>query len=292
MPRARRGLLGAVVLRTTPRHVAARHHRSAPRADHVVRAQPRCGSRSGPVTTGSTSADRRGLPAGVQERLPGWSAMSARRLAGLGVAAVAASIDLVRLATPRCAVGVAGLDDPHGQPVRAAGERLGLRHGDAAARRWFGRDLAALVRARLIGVASALRRRWCCGLSGWSAWCGSRSTTGRWGRRRAATSTGWRAWWRFSACLRRRCWLAFRGCGVPRPRVPAGVVTLAGLVSLLCFTPILWAVLAEPWTGVRWWRAIPLGGVERCSAWPRWGTVLLLSWWASRAARLPQPTDG
>ncbi|GIE31024.1 hypothetical protein Ait01nite_040690 [Actinoplanes italicus] len=63
---------------------------------------------------------------------------------------------------------------------------------------------------------------------------------------------------------------------------PARWVAVGGVVSLLCFAPILWAVLAEPWTGVRWWRAIPLGGVERLLGLAEVVTVLLLAWWALR----------
>jgi hypothetical protein len=63
---------------------------------------------------------------------------------------------------------------------------------------------------------------------------------------------------------------------------PARWVAAGGVVSLLCFMPILWAVLAEPWTGVRWWRAIPLGGVERLLGLAEVTTVLLLAWWAVR----------
>jgi hypothetical protein len=59
-------------------------------------------------------------------------------------------------------------------------------------------------------------------------------------------------------------------------------VAFGGFVSLLCFTPILWAVLAEPWTGVRWWRAIPLGGVERLLGLAEVLTVLLVAGWAIR----------
>ncbi|MFC4072889.1 DUF998 domain-containing protein [Actinoplanes subglobosus] len=59
-------------------------------------------------------------------------------------------------------------------------------------------------------------------------------------------------------------------------------VAAGGVVSLLCFTPILWAVLAEPWTGERWWRAIPLGTVERLLGLAEVITVLLLAWWAVR----------
>ena len=69
----------------------------------------------------------------------------------------------------------------------------------------------------------------------------------------------------------------------PGARLPAWSVALAGAVSLLCFTPILWAVVSEPWTGVRWWRAIPLGGVERLLGFAEVVTVLLLAWWAVRA---------
>lgn len=49
---------------------------------------------------------------------------------------------------------------------------------------------------------------------------------------------------------------------------PAGgryrrVARLFGWTSLLCLLPILVAVVSAPWTGVPWWRAIPLGLVER-----------------------------
>ncbi|WP_229074902.1 DUF998 domain-containing protein [Actinoplanes sp. DH11] len=72
----------------------------------------------------------------------------------------------------------------------------------------------------------------------------------------------------------------------PRMREPgARLVAAAAAVALLCFTPILWAVTSEPWTGVRWWRAIPLGGVERLLGLAEVITVLLLAWWAARTAR-------
>ncbi|MEV6599924.1 DUF998 domain-containing protein [Actinoplanes sp. NPDC051346] len=66
---------------------------------------------------------------------------------------------------------------------------------------------------------------------------------------------------------------------------PARSVALGGVLSLLCFAPILWALVSEPWTGVRWWRAIPLGGVERLLGVAEVVTVLLLAWWAARAVR-------
>ena len=43
--------------------------------------------------------------------------------------------------------------------------------------------------------------------------------------------------------------------------------------------------MAEPWTGVRWWRAIPLGGVERLLGLAEVATVLLLAWWATSSHR-------
>ncbi len=57
-------------------------------------------------------------------------------------------------------------------------------------------------------------------------------------------------------------------------------VAFGGVVSLLCFTPILWAVATEPWTGVRWWRAIPLGGVARMLGLAEVVTLLLIAGWA------------
>jgi len=73
----------------------------------------------------------------------------------------------------------------------------------------------------------------------------------------------------------------------PGARLPAHLVVLGSLVSLACCTPILWALLSEPWTGVRWWQAIPLGAVERLLGLAEVTTVLLLAWWAVRAR---QPT--
>jgi hypothetical protein len=64
--------------------------------------------------------------------------------------------------------------------------------------------------------------------------------------------------------------------------------TLAfGVLSLLWFTPIVGAILLEPFTGVRWWRAIPLGAVERALVVSEIVTLLALGWWAIRAHRAP-----
>jgi hypothetical protein len=57
-----------------------------------------------------------------------------------------------------------------------------------------------------------------------------------------------------------------------------------GVVSLLAFAPIPIAYLAEPYTGVRWWRAIALGLVERGLALSQAVTVLVLALWATRTA--------
>ena len=63
----------------------------------------------------------------------------------------------------------------------------------------------------------------------------------------------------------------------------ATLLLAAGVVALLCFAPILAAVVAEPFTGVRWWRAIPLGSVERLLGLAEVVTVLLLARWAAVA---------
>jgi hypothetical protein len=76
-----------------------------------------------------------------------------------------------------------------------------------------------------------------------------------------------RAWWRH-----------------PRWRVHAGWTGGLGLWSLLCFTPILVAFVAQPWTGVAWWRAIPLGAVERVLTISEVVAVLSLAWWAASAS--------
>lgn len=214
--------------------------------------------------------------------------MSARRLAGLGVATVAASIALfawLHLAPPS-----AWLD----WKTRTISQYALLENGwifDTATLILAAGStaiLAALVRARLIGrtsKAAVALVLWVVGLVGvvWFEkhnWAVGPSTSGD--VHRAASLVSFLSL-PAAALLAGAPWLRR-----PYPRVPA-VVTLAGVVSLLCFTPILWAVLAEPWTGVRWWRAIPLGAVERLLGLAEVVTVLLLAWWASRAARVPQP---
>jgi hypothetical membrane protein len=55
-----------------------------------------------------------------------------------------------------------------------------------------------------------------------------------------------------------------------------------GIVSLLCFSPLVWAVL---FSEQRWWRAIPLGAVERAIAFSEVVAVVALGVWAARASR-------
>jgi hypothetical protein len=57
-----------------------------------------------------------------------------------------------------------------------------------------------------------------------------------------------------------------------------------GLWTFLCFTPIIGAIIVQPWTGVRWWRLIPLGAVERVLTISEVCIVLGLAVWAARAA--------
>jgi hypothetical protein len=66
-------------------------------------------------------------------------------------------------------------------------------------------------------------------------------------------------------------------------RAVRGIVGGLGLLCLLCFAPIVYAIMAEPATGVRWWRATPLGAVERAMGASWIVTVVALGWWAVRA---------
>jgi hypothetical protein len=83
----------------------------------------------------------------------------------------------------------------------------------------------------------------------------------------------------FAALLIARAWRDH-----PQWRGHARRTLALGLLSIVCLSPIVVAVLTEPLTGVRWWRAIPLGAVERLLAISEIGVVLVLAWWAARAA--------
>ncbi|WP_327001918.1 DUF998 domain-containing protein [Dactylosporangium sp. NBC_01737] len=143
--------------------------------------------------------------------------------------------------------------------------------------------LVALLRAGLVrGAAVAALLLWVGGLVGvvWFEkhnWASGPSMSGD--IHRAASLVAFLSL-PAGALLATTPWL--RGDGATRP---ARLVALGGVASLLCFSPILWALVSEPWTGVRWWRAIPLGGVERLLGVAEVVTVLLLAWWAVRAPR-------
>jgi hypothetical protein len=217
--------------------------------------------------------------------------MSARRLASLGVAGVAACLALfawLHLTPPssqldwrtRTISHYALLDN--GWAFDAA--TLLLAAGSTAV-------LAALVRARVVratsGAAVALGL-WVAGLVGvvlfdkhdWSVGPSLSGDIHRVASLLAFLSLP------AAAVLAGLPWLRR-----PPGRIAAGVVVLAGAASLLCFSPILWALLSEPWTGVRWWRAIPLGAVERLLGTVEVGTVLLMAWWAA-TARAPAAAPG
>jgi hypothetical membrane protein len=64
--------------------------------------------------------------------------------------------------------------------------------------------------------------------------------------------------------------------------------TLASaFLALAFFSVLLGAVALQPVTGVRWWRAIPLGAVERGLGAAEVMAVLALGWWSVRAHRSP-----
>jgi hypothetical protein len=69
-----------------------------------------------------------------------------------------------------------------------------------------------------------------------------------------------------------------------RWRRHARATLVLGILSVLAFTPIVYAFVAEPFTGVRWWRAIPLGAVERALVLGEVAAVLSLGLWATRAS--------
>jgi hypothetical protein len=225
---------------------------------------------------------------GAYARLARWTVMADRSpsvpaLAGLGVACVAASLALFGLLhvlppsaevdwTRRTISQYALLSN--GWAFDAA--TLLLAVGSLAV-------LAALLRAGVVrGGAVVALMLWAAGLVGvvWFEkhnWATGPSLSGD--LHRAASLVAFLSL-PTGALLAAAPWL--RG---PGTWLPARLVALGGVASLVCFAPILWALVSEPWTGVRWWRAIPLGGVERLLGVVEVATVLLLAWWAVRAAR-------
>ncbi|HLT11255.1 MAG TPA: DUF998 domain-containing protein [Micromonosporaceae bacterium] len=73
-------------------------------------------------------------------------------------------------------------------------------------------------------------------------------------------------------------------------RYGIAAVVLGGL-CLACFAPIPVALLLEPVTGMRWWRAIPLGAVERLLATAEVVTLMTLGWWATRVSPCVRPGE-
>lgn len=70
------------------------------------------------------------------------------------------------------------------------------------------------------------------------------------------------------------CWRAFR-----RP------VRVLSWIALATFVPIVAAIALRPLTGVPWWRAVPLGLLERALSLAEVAVVILLGLWALAAAR-------
>jgi Protein of unknown function (DUF998) len=56
------------------------------------------------------------------------------------------------------------------------------------------------------------------------------------------------------------------------------------VLSLLWFAPILLGFVLRPLTGVPWWQFVPLGFTERGLAVSEVAAVVVLGWWAARAA--------
>lgn len=79
--------------------------------------------------------------------------------------------------------------------------------------------------------------------------------------------------------------LARRWRGSWRPFTRA--VRMLSWVALASFVPIVIAIAARPFTGMPWWRAVPLGLLERVVSLVDVGVVVALGTWALAAARVP-----
>ena len=69
----------------------------------------------------------------------------------------------------------------------------------------------------------------------------------------------------------------------------AAVTRWLGVASLAWLAPILLGFALRPFTGVPWWRFVPLGLFERGLALTEVATVIVLGLWAARAARPGAP---
>ena len=78
----------------------------------------------------------------------------------------------------------------------------------------------------------------------------------------------------------------------PRWGVHARVTTAFVALSGLAATPLVVALLAMPLTGTPWYRAVPLGLVERGLALSEVAALAALAVWAWRAARSAGPAPG
>jgi hypothetical protein len=97
-------------------------------------------------------------------------------------------------------------------------------------------------------------------------------------------------------CLPVAVLLLTRRRGVPRRDHPvaARVAWWFGALSLAWFTPIVGALLLAPVTGTPWFRAIPLGLVERGLVMCEVFAILALGIWvlsATRRSRSPRPAS-
>jgi hypothetical protein len=90
-----------------------------------------------------------------------------------------------------------------------------------------------------------------------------------------------------AAILLARTWL-----GHPGWRAYAYLTLALGLLTLLSFAPIAGAFLLEPVTGVPWWRAVPLGAVERAVGLVEVATLVSLAWWAMQHQRVGRVGHG
>jgi hypothetical protein len=64
-----------------------------------------------------------------------------------------------------------------------------------------------------------------------------------------------------------------------------------GALALLWLGAILLGVVLRPFTGVPWWRFLPLGLVERALALTEVASVVLLGLWTRCVAALPRAAD-
>jgi hypothetical protein len=64
------------------------------------------------------------------------------------------------------------------------------------------------------------------------------------------------------------------------------------VLALLFFGIIVGAFALQPFTGVKWWQAIPLGAVERGLAIAEICVMLTLGWWALTGRRSPAGAGG